>query len=199
MEDGGIIRSPDTGRKIRIPPGQYLTDKWPVLHYGSVPRIDKNKWSLKIFGLVEKERVISYAEFLSLPQVKVFSDIHCVTTWSRLDNLWEGVSTSELRNLVKIAPAAKFVIVHGAPSFSTNLSMADFFEPDVVLALKHNSESLSADHGAPVRLVVPRLYFWKSAKWVTGVEFVEKDKPGFWESSGYHNHGDPWTEERYGR
>jgi DMSO/TMAO reductase YedYZ molybdopterin-dependent catalytic subunit len=114
-----------------------------------------------------------------------------------LNNLWEGVRTLELQKLVKISPAAKFVIVHGAPSFTTNLSRADFFEPDVLLAVKHDGQPISADHGAPVRLVVPRLYFWKSAKWVTGIEFVENDRPGFWESAGYHNHGDPWKEERY--
>jgi DMSO/TMAO reductase YedYZ molybdopterin-dependent catalytic subunit len=199
MLDERLITSPDTQRKVRVPPGQHLTDKWPVLHYGSVPKIDSVKWTLKLSGLVEQPETLSYQEFASLAQIKVFADIHCVTTWSRLDNLWEGVSTAELRKLVKISAAAKFVIVHGAPSFSTNLTIEDFFEADVLLAIKHDNQPISADHGAPVRLVVPRLYFWKSAKWVTGIEFVEKDRPGFWESAGYHNHGDPWKEERYGR
>jgi DMSO/TMAO reductase YedYZ molybdopterin-dependent catalytic subunit len=198
MDLTGAIRSPDTERKNRVPPGQYLTDKWPVLHYGGVPKIDKSKWNLKIFGLVDKERTLSFADFMSLPQSKVFSDIHCVTTWSRLDNLWEGVSTSEIKKLITIDPQAKFVMVHGAPSFTTNLPIEDFFEPDVLLAIKHDDTPISADHGGPVRLVVPRLYFWKSAKWVTGVEFIQKNKPGFWEASGYHIHGDPWTEERHG-
>jgi DMSO/TMAO reductase YedYZ molybdopterin-dependent catalytic subunit len=128
----------------------------------------------------------------------VFADIHCVTTWSRLDNLWQGVSTSELNKLVMIAPQAKYVIVHASGSFTTNLPISEFFEPDVLLATKHNDTDISAEHGGPVRLVVPRLYFWKSAKWITGIEFTDKDRPGFWESAGYHNHGDPWTEERYG-
>jgi DMSO/TMAO reductase YedYZ molybdopterin-dependent catalytic subunit len=199
MIDEGIIRSPDTRREVRIPPGQHLTENWPVLHYGSVPKIDRAKWTLKISGLVEQAKTISYPEFAALPQTKVFADIHCVTTWSKLNNLWEGVRTLELQKLVKISPAAKFVIVHAAPSFTTNLSREDFFEPDVLLTVKHDDQPISADHGAPVRLVVPRLYFWKSAKWVTGIEFVENDRPGFWESAGYHNHGDPWKEERYGR
>jgi DMSO/TMAO reductase YedYZ molybdopterin-dependent catalytic subunit len=198
MEMEGIIVSADTRRENRVPPGQHLTDKWPVLHYGSVPKIHPLKWNLKIFGLVEKERSLNYDEFTALSRVKVFSDIHCVTTWSRLDNLWEGVSTAEIKKLVKIAPEAGFVIVHAAQSFTTNLPASDFFESDVLFALKHNNETISAEHGGPVRLVVPRLYFWKSAKWVSGIEFTDRDKPGFWESSGYHNHGDPWKEERYG-
>jgi DMSO/TMAO reductase YedYZ molybdopterin-dependent catalytic subunit len=198
QEIQGAIVSPDTRRTNRVPPGQRLTDKWPVLHYGSVPRINTAKWTLRIFGKVAKEAVLTYTEFLALPQIKVFADIHCVTTWSKLDNIWEGVSTVELKKLTAIAPEAKFVIVH-AGSFTTNLAIEDFFQPDVLLAVKHNNETISADHGAPVRLVVPRLYFWKSAKWVTGIEFTDKDQPGFWESNGYHNHGDPWTEERYSR
>ena len=198
MEQANII-SPDTLRDNRIPPGQHLTEKWPVLHYGSVPIIQTPKWRLKIFGRVEKEKHLSYEEYTALPQVKVFSDIHCVTTWSRLNNLWEGVSTAEIKKLVDISPSAQFVIVHATGSFTTNLPISDFFENDVLLAFKHNNEVISADHGGPIRLVVPRLYFWKSAKWITGIEFSERDKPGFWESAGYHNHGDPWTEERYGR
>lgn len=199
MQFEGSIISPDTQRKVRTPPGQHLTDKWPVLHYGRVPSIQASSWNLKIFGLVEKERTINYKEFSEFPLIKVFSDIHCVTSWSRLDNLWEGLSTGELKKLVHINSEARFVIIHAAGSFTTNLSISDFFEIDVLLALNHNGKPISADHGGPVRLVVPRLYFWKSAKWITGIEFVEKDRPGFWESNGYHNHGDPWKEERYSR
>ena len=198
MQANGTIISPDTKRANRVPPGQHLTDKWPVLHYGQVPKIETSQWTLKIFGLVEQERVISYQEFTALPMVKVFSDIHCVTTWSRLNNLWEGLSSNEIKNIVNIDPQARFVIVHAFGRFTTNLTISDFFEPDVLLALKHDGQSIAADHGGPVRLVVPRLYFWKSAKWVTGLEFSAIDKPGFWESNGYHNHGDPWKEERYG-
>jgi DMSO/TMAO reductase YedYZ molybdopterin-dependent catalytic subunit len=198
MQANGTIISPDTKRANRIPPGQHLTDKWPVLHYGQLPKIEPSQWTLKIFGLVEQERVVSYQDFTALPMVKVFSDIHCVTTWSRLNNLWEGLSSNEIKNIVNIDPQARFVIVHAFGRFTTNLTISDFFEPDVLLALKHDDQSIAADHGGPVRLVVPRLYFWKSAKWVTGLEFSAIDKPGFWESNGYHNHGDPWKEERYG-
>ena len=198
MEEN-IIRSPDTQRRNRIPPGQRLTDKWPVLHYGKVPAIDTDKWTLTISGLVAKEKTLNYAAFSALKRVKVLSDIHCVTTWSKLDNLWEGPSTTVIKELVNILPEAKFVIVHAAGGFTTNLSIADFFEPDVLFAFTLDGKEISAEHGHPVRLIVPRLYYWKSAKWVNGIEFVAKDKPGFWESAGYHNHGDPWKEERYGR
>ena len=198
MRDKDIIKSPDTERAERVPPGQKLTEKWPALHYGSVPKIDIAQWQFNIFGLVEKERKLSYAEFTALPQVQVFSDIHCVTGWSKLDNLWEGISSGQIRELVRILPEAKFVMVHSAGGFSTNLPLDDFFQPDVLFALKYNGEPLTSEHGYPLRLVVPRLYFWKSAKWVNGVEFMAEDKRGFWESGGYHNHGDPWKEERYG-
>lgn len=159
--------------------------------------MDASKWKFTISGLVEKEQKLDIGEFMSLPRVKVFSDIHCVTGWSKLNNLWEGVSTKHLMKLVKILPEASFAIVHCEKGFTTNLSLKDFFEPDVLLAVKHDEEPISPDHGYPVRLVVPRLYLWKSAKWVTGVEFTPEDRPGFWETRGYHNHGDPWKEERY--
>jgi len=191
------IKSPDTERQDRVPPGQKLTEGWPALHYGNVPKIDTSRWTFTIAGLVEKERKLSYAEFTSLPQVKVFSDIHCVTGWSKLDNLWEGVSARSIRELVKILPEARFVTVRSEGGFTTNLALDDFFQPDVLFAFKHNNQPLTPQHGYPVRLVVPRLYFWKSAKWVIGVEFTAEDRPGFWETHGYHNHGDPWKEERY--
>jgi DMSO/TMAO reductase YedYZ molybdopterin-dependent catalytic subunit len=197
LEDENIIISADTQREERIPPGQHEEKKWPVLHAGSVPKIDISKWKFRMWGLVEEEKELSFQEFMSLKQVKVFSDIHCVTSWSKLNNLWEGVSTSTLKEVVEILPEAKYVLVHAYKNFTTNLSLEDFFAPDVVLATKNNGESMTTSHGGPVRLVVPRLYFWKSAKWVNGVEFLARDKRGFWESGGYHNHGDPWKEERY--
>ena len=199
MKDSKVIRNPDTARKDRIPPGQRVTEKWPVLHYGEIPGIDIARWTFTISGLVAKERTLNYEEFMSLPRVKVFSDIHCVTRWSKLNNIWEGPSASVIKELTRILPEAKFVIVRSAGGFTTNLSLSDFFTPDVLLAIKHNNELLTPEHGYPVRLVVPRLYFWKSAKWVVDVEFTRKDSPGFWESAGYHNHGDPWKEERYWR
>lgn len=196
--DEGVIRSPDTGRANRIPPGQRLTTKWPVLHHGPVERLDTSKWSFRLWGEVEREVTLGFGQFLALPSVKVFSDIHCVTRWSRLDNLWEGPSTSVVNSLVKLLPEARFAIIHAAGNFTTNLSLDDFFQSDALFARKHDRRELSPEHGYPVRLVVPRLYFWKSAKWVTGVEFTREDRPGFWESVGYHNRGDPWQEERYG-
>ncbi|RQW80715.1 MAG: sulfite oxidase-like oxidoreductase [Methanothrix sp.] len=198
MPSQDVIKSPDTSRAERVPPGQELTESFPVLHYGNVPKINPNEWKMRLFGLVEAERSLSIAEILSLPQARVFSDVHCVTTWSRLNNLWEGVPTTALKGLVKIKTEARFAIVHAYGGFTTNLSLQDFFAEDVLFALKHDGRPISPEHGYPVRLVVPRLYFWKSAKWVTGVEFTAEDRPGFWESHGYHNRGDPWKEERYG-
>ena len=192
-----VVRSLDTQRKDRVPPGQRLTEKWPVLHYGRVPDIDICRWTFGISGIVKQERRLNYDEFSSLPWVKVFSDIHCVTTWSRLNNLWEGVSTGTVRRLVDILPEARFVIVTSAGGFTTNLTLDDFLAEDALFALKHDDAPLTLEHGYPVRLVVPQLYFWKSAKWVIGIEFVAEDRPGFWESAGYHNRGDPWQEERY--
>jgi DMSO/TMAO reductase YedYZ molybdopterin-dependent catalytic subunit len=192
-----MIESPDTKREKRIPPGQRVTEKWPVLQYGSIYHINVDDWTFTISGLVEQERALKIEEFVSLPRVTVFSDIHCVTGWSKLNNVWEGVSTSVIRDLVTIRPEAQYVMVHAEKGFTTNLRLDDFFAEDVLFAVKHDGSELTPEHGYPVRLVVPRLYFWKSAKWVTGVEFMAEDKRGFWESHGYHNRGDPWTEERY--
>jgi len=193
-----IIKSPDTTRKDRLPPRQRLVKDWPVLHYGSVPLIDTSKWTFALFGLVEKERRLSFQEFQELPGVRIFSDIHCVTGWSRFDNLWEGVSSRTIMDLVHILPAAKYVMVHGEGGFTTNLTLEDFLGTDVLFAFSHNGRDLSPEHGFPLRLLVPRLYFWKSAKWAIGVEFMAEERPGFWESNGYHIRGDPWKEERYG-
>ena len=198
MNNIKIITSPDVKRKNRVPPGQRLTEDFPVLHYGTVPEMDITTWKFSITGLVEDEKVLNYEKFKALPKIKVHADIHCVTGWSKRDTYWEGISTSVLRKLVNIKPEARFVLVHGAKGFSTNLSLEDFFADDVVFALKYNDKVITPEHGFPVRLVVPRLYFWKSAKWVTGVEFLENEKLGFWEMNGYHAHGDPWREERYG-
>lgn len=150
-----------------------------------------------MFGLVEEERGLTFDEFADLPRVRVFSDIHCVTTWSVLGNSWEGVSASVLKELVNISPEAEYAMVHAREDFTTNIPLEDLFAEDVLFAFSRNGEKLTAAHGGPVRLVVPRLYFWKSAKWVTGVEFMERNSPGFWERNGYHIRGDPWKEERY--
>jgi len=197
MSELPLIRSADTLKEKRLPPGQRLRKDWPVLHYGSTPVIDISKWNFKISGMVKKDLLLDYKEFTALPRVRVFSDIHCVTSWSRLDNTWEGPSSRTIFELSSVLDGAEYVIIQSTGGFTTNLSLNDFLEEDVLFALMHDNRELTHEHGYPVRLVVPRLYFWKSAKWVTGIEFTDKDRPGFWESNGYHNHGDPWKEERY--
>jgi DMSO/TMAO reductase YedYZ molybdopterin-dependent catalytic subunit len=200
MNDPKGIVSPDTQRANRIPPRQVLTHKWPVLHYGPTPAFDRAAWTFHIFGLVEKPWECSYDQFIALPRVIVHADMHCVTRWSTLDNRWEGVATREVLAQVKPKPAAKFVMVHCEHGFTTNLPLDDFLGDDCLFACKHNGRDLDADHGYPLRLVVPRLYAWKSAKWVRGIELLADDRPGFWEDwshGGYHMRGDPWHEERF--
>lgn len=194
------IISPDTRRSQRLPPGQALARKWPVLHAGPTPQFDPASWDFHIFGLVRQQKTFNYAEFISLPRIKVLADMHCVTRWSKLDNLWEGVATRELLNHVEPLLDAKFVMIHCEYGFTTNLPIADFFADDCLLAIRHNGVDLEPDHGFPLRLVVPRLYAWKSAKWVRGIEFMAQDQAGFWESwdhGGYHMRGDPWQEQRF--
>jgi DMSO/TMAO reductase YedYZ molybdopterin-dependent catalytic subunit len=198
MPEKDAIISSDTRRKERVPPGQYQDPGMPVLHKGSIPRFDQKTWRFSIRGEVAKEKQFTYDEFASLPYSKVYSDIHCVTTWSKLDNTWEGVSSRTLKERIEIEPEANFVLVHSADGYTTNLPLDEFFQDDVLFVLFHDNKPITPEHGAPVRLVVPKLYFWKSAKWAIGLEFLKKDKKGFWEQRGYHNHGDPWKEERYG-
>ncbi len=189
-------RDPD--KSARTPPGQTLTEKWPVLHYGPVPHVDLAAWRLRLRGLVREERLLDWDEFSALPRMTLTADFHCVTGWSRLDNTWEGVPTRALLDLVEPFPQARFVLVHGENDYTTNLPLDEFFGEDCLLAFQHDGRPLTPEHGGPLRLVVPRLYAWKSAKWVTGVEFIPQDRAGFWERHGYHMHGDPWKEERYG-
>jgi DMSO/TMAO reductase YedYZ molybdopterin-dependent catalytic subunit len=196
-EAGIDVVSPDVLRERRLPPGQYLTKKWPVLHAGSVPRVDPGAWSLRLFGLVEEPRSWTWDEFRALPSVRVRADMHCVTRWSLLENVWEGVAVSEVLRHVRVRPEARFVLVHAEQGWTTNLPLEDFRAEDCLFAWSNRGEPLSADHGAPLRLVVPRLYAWKSAKWVRGVEFLAEDQPGFWERNGYHHRGDPWAEQRF--
>ncbi|GCL72272.1 sulfite oxidase-like oxidoreductase [Paenibacillus naphthalenovorans] len=182
----------------RIPPGQTLTTGFPVLHYGDVPYYrDMSKWNLRIFGLVEEEVTLSYNEFMSLPRQEYKNDIHCVTTWSKLDNVWEGVAVSTVMERVKLKPEARYVMLHAEQGWTTNLPIEDFTRETSFFGIKHGGELLTPEHGYPVRMVVPHLYFWKSAKWLRGIEFMEKDKPGFWERNGYHMYGDPFKEQRY--
>lgn len=184
-------------RDQRLPPGQYDTDKWPVLHYGEVPTPDLARWDFRIFGLVEEPVRFTYEELMRLPRVSVRSDIHCVTRWSRLDNLWEGVAVKEVLKHVRVLPEARYVMVHAENHYTTNLPLEDLLRDESILAFRHDGKDLTPEHGWPLRLVVPHLYFWKSAKWVRGMEFLAEDRPGFWEQYGYHMRGDPWKEERY--
>jgi DMSO/TMAO reductase YedYZ molybdopterin-dependent catalytic subunit len=182
----------------RLPPGQIATRKWPVLHHGDVPAIDRSAWRFRVFGAVEAPVEIDWAEFERLGRQAVRCDIHCVTRWSRFDNEFAGVPVRTLLQRARPLPAARFVLVHAAPDFTTNVPLGDLDRAENLLATHHDGEPLSGEHGGPVRLVVPHLYFWKSAKWVTGFELLVEDRPGFWELNGYHDRGDPWAEERYG-
>ena len=196
----GVIVSPDTRRRDRVPPGQSRTKKWPVLDASGAPSIDLAKWRLGLTGLVAAPREWTWPEFQQLPRVRVLSDFHCVTRWSRLGNLWEGVSTRKLVELAGgVLPNAKYVLAHGYDyGWTTNLPLENFLAEDALIAILHDGEPISNEHGGPARLIVPQLYAWKSAKWLAGIEILESDKAGFWERNGYHMHGDPWTEERYG-
>ncbi|HEU5299797.1 MAG TPA: sulfite oxidase-like oxidoreductase [bacterium] len=181
----------------RLPPGQYETEKWPVLHYGTVPRFDPARWDFKVFGEVEKPIRLSYQEFMALPKSTITRDIHCVTAWSKFDVGFEGVPAKAVLEMAGVKPAAKFVMVHAEQGYETNLPLEFLLAPDALLAHRAEGKDLTPEHGWPLRLVVPRLYFWKSAKWVRGLELMAQDRRGFWERNGYHNHADPWKEERY--
>jgi DMSO/TMAO reductase YedYZ molybdopterin-dependent catalytic subunit len=182
----------------RLPPGQYLTEKWPVLHYGRVPRVDLAAWDFQIDGLVDRPVRLTYEQLKAMPRQQVQADVHCVTRWSLLDSSWEGVPITEVLKLVELKPEATHVMVRAEHGFTANLSLADFVRDENMLVDTRNGEPISPEHGWPLRLFVPHLYFWKSAKWVRGLQFMADDKPGFWEQYGYHMRGDPWQEERYG-
>ena len=180
----------------RVPPGQFLTDKFPVLTYGSEPNVDIESWKLRIFGLVDKEIELDWAQFSSLEWETVDADFHCVTQWSALDQTWEGVSLRNVLGLVQPAAEARFVMIHSYGGYTTNLPL-DLVLEEGLFAHKHMGEPLGKSHGWPLRFVVPSVYGWKSAKWVNGIELMAADAPGFWELRGYHNDGDPWKEERF--
>jgi DMSO/TMAO reductase YedYZ molybdopterin-dependent catalytic subunit len=192
-EPGAII-SPDTERANRIPPGQTRTRKWPVLDAHGTPDIDLEKWEFAVEGLVENPLKWSLDEFMSLPPVKVYADFHCVTRWSRLDNVWGGVSTREVARFVGVKPEAKFVLALAYDyGWTTNLPIDYFLAEDAMFAWSHDGEPIPPEHGGPVRLIVPQLYAWKSAKWIKGVHFLAEDSAGFWEEGGYHMRGVPWN------
>lgn len=186
----------EDGRE-RLPVGQYLTKKWPVLSYEPTPKFDPAKYRFKVSGAVAEPFELTWDELQALPRVQLTTDFHCVTTWSRYDNAWEGVHIREILQRAKPLPEAKFVMAHSFTGYTTNVPLADLDDDDVIIAFTHDGEPLAPEHGGPVRLIVPKLYAYKSAKWLSGLEFMEKDRPGFWEVRGYHNHADPWKEERY--
>jgi DMSO/TMAO reductase YedYZ molybdopterin-dependent catalytic subunit len=190
-------RKPDQDPENRVPPGQYLTEKFPVLTHGPTPKVNPERWQFRVYGLVAEDVAWTYKEFLALPQIELTTDFHCVTRWSQLDNTWTGVSITELIKHIGIQRDSQYVMVHAYGGYTTNLPLVDLLSDDVIFAHSRNGEPLSAEHGWPLRLIVPKLYAWKSAKWINGLEFMALDRTGFWEGYGYHNHGDPWTEERF--
>jgi len=186
--------------KARTPPGQVLTAKWPVLHHGSVPKVDPHRadWSLKIFGQVDAPYELSYSDIRAMPAIDVVCDMHCVTHWSRLNNTFTGVPMKAIIERARPKSTAKFVMCHSEAGFTTNVPLPDFIDDDCILAYQWDGADITPEHGWPLRGLVPKLYLWKSAKWIRGIELRATDAPGFWEQNGYHMRGDPWNEERFG-
>jgi len=183
----------------RLPPGQYLTEKWPVLHAGSVPEYpDLATWTFRVFGDVETALELSWDELNELPRSSNTQDIHCVTRWSHFDMQFEGVHWRELAKLAVPKPTARFVIAHAEQDFTSNVPLSFLEDENALFATHADGEPLAPEHGYPLRLVIPGKYFWKSAKWLRGIELSSVDRPGFWERYGYHNDADPWQEQRYG-
>ena len=181
----------------RLPPNQVATLKWPVLHYGSVPRFDPERWDFRVYGAVDEPARWDWNAFNKLPRSTMTSDFHCVTRWSRFDNHWKGVRVVDVLDMLRIKPEAKFVLVHAEQGYTANVPLEDMMRENALLATHHDEEPLTADHGYPVRLVVPHLYGWKSVKWVRGFEMLERNVAGFWEQNGYNMYGDPWKEQRF--
>ncbi len=184
-------------QKSRVPPGQYVTQKWPVLHYGSVPSVDLATWDFRVWGEVEEPFTFSWEEFRQMPRKTIHRDIHCVTRWTRLDMDFEGVPIQHILERARPKPSARFVVEHAEQGYTTNLPLDLLDDDDVLLADVADGEPLSPEHGYPLRLVVPKRYFWKSAKWIRGLQFRADDRLGFWERYGYHNEADPWQEQRF--
>lgn len=183
----------------RVPPGQFLTDRFPVLTYGPTPRYENlTNWTLRVFGLVEEEKVFTWNDLMRMPRNTETVDIHCVTRWSKLDTTWTGVPWREFIKHFRIKPEVTHVMVHCEYGYTTNVALDVLDDDDTMLAFEYEGKPLEPEHGYPLRLLVPKKYFWKSAKWVRGFEFMDRDRPGFWERAGYHMEGDPWKEERFG-
>ncbi len=181
----------------RVPPGQYVTEKFPVLHYGSVPKVDLATWDFKVYGEVDSPFTLTWAQLKELPRRQVTTDIHCVTRWTKLDTTFEGVPIQHVLELAQVRPGATHVVAHAEQGYTANLPLDILDDDDVLLADTYDGEPLEPEHGYPLRLFVPKRYFWKSAKWLRGLEFLDHDQLGFWERYGYNNDADPWKEERY--
>ena len=194
---GKITRVKQDNQGRNVPPGQYVTTKFPILTFGSTPKIDLTTWRFKVFGLVEQNVVLDWRQFTGLPRVTIDAEFHCVTQWSRLENTWEGVAFSDLMELAPPRPEASFVMAHCYGGYTTNIALDVLQDDDALFAYRHDGKPLEADHGGPLRLVVPKRYGWKSAKWVNGIELIAEDAPGFWELRGYHMEGDPLKEQRF--
>jgi DMSO/TMAO reductase YedYZ molybdopterin-dependent catalytic subunit len=198
MLDRLLHKAPaDPAIAARIPPGQYLTEKFPVLHYGSTPHTDLGRWDFKVFGEVDSPFTLTWTQFKELPRKQVLTDIHCVTRWSKLDTAWEGVAIQTILEMAGVRSNATHVIAHCEQGYTTNMPLEVLDDDDVLLADTFAGEPLELDHGWPLRLLVPKRYFWKSAKWIRGLEFLDHDQLGFWERYGYNNSADPWQEERF--
>jgi DMSO/TMAO reductase YedYZ molybdopterin-dependent catalytic subunit len=190
----GLHADPD---KDRLPPGQRLVNDWPILDLGQQPHVTEQKFRLDIDGAVENRLSLNLAEFMALPMSEYVSDMHCVTQWSRYDNRWKGVSARVLLEIVQPRPEVNHVIFTAFDGYTTNIRLDQFDQPDVFLVHQWEGKPISREHGGPVRMMVPKLYLWKSAKWIRRIHFTISDHPGFWETRGYNNNADPWTEERY--
>ncbi len=197
LEGRLITGRPDLGHVNRLPPGQKEVKNWPVLDLGVQPDVKPDKWRLQVLGLVDNPVALTLPAFMALPQLEVVSDIHCVTSWSRFDNRWQGVGSKTLLDLVRPEAEAKHVVFHSYDGYTTNVGTEVFADDNVLLAHSWDDRPIPREHGGPVRVIMPDWYFWKSAKWVTRIVFHEHDHPGFWETRGYHNEGNPWKEERY--
>jgi DMSO/TMAO reductase YedYZ molybdopterin-dependent catalytic subunit len=195
---GNFFKKPPSELAGRVPPGQTLTERFPVMTYGPTPQIEPENVRIRVFGLAE-ETAFTWQELMAMPQITLTNDIHCVTHWSKLDVEWTGIAVSEVMSRIRLKPDASHVLVHCYGGYTTNLSLADLNRPENLFAHSIKGEPLARDHGGPLRLVIPHLYIWKSAKWVSGLQFMNQDELGFWERNGYHERGDPWKQERYSK
>jgi DMSO/TMAO reductase YedYZ molybdopterin-dependent catalytic subunit len=193
---GKFFQKPSQEENERVPPGQYLTKGFPVLTYGATPKVSTEGWEFKVSGLA-KPKVFTWSDFISLPHHEFTADFHCVTRWSKLDVKWTGIKVTDFIKEIEVDPKAAHIMEHCYGGYTTNISMVDFVREENFFAFKAFGEDLASEHGGPLRLVVPHLYAWKSAKWINGLEFLEKEELGFWEVNGYHRRGEPWAEERY--